>query len=187
MGAAEPRATLSSKPRYFPTPHPARPSGPESTLDLHSPLSLCLCTGFGDPSPAARWAAVLQANGRPFSTGTWGSPYRPPLPSINADTWKTCLCVCIPGATVQGCGQGPDARPRRALLGVLTPGHAGTPSSCCCQPCCLLPWSGRGALRGALLDSPLSSSADVQPSSLVLEQVSRNRGPQGESLSWFRF
>ncbi|XP_070632010.1 cysteine-rich protein 1 isoform X1 [Bos indicus] len=115
--------------------------------------------GFGDPSPAARWAAVLQADGRPFSTGTWGSPYRPPLPSINADTWKTCLCVCIPGATVQGCGQGPDARPRWHSLFLLLPAllpaalvgqgcsagsPAGQPLVQLCRCAALLPGSGTG-------------------------------------------
>ena len=61
---------------------------------------------------------------------------------------------------MQGCGWGPDAR---------------------------LCWHSLFLLLPALLDNPLSSSADVQASSLVQEWVSRNRGPQGESLSWFCF
>lgn len=165
---AEPRATLSSKPRYLPTPHPAPPSGPEHvSLAVRSErpgpaltsVLVCLCTGFGDPSPAARWAAALQADGRPFSTGTWGSPLDPH--ALNKGGHLGGLLVY--------------SHPRRNGAGAW-PGSSWGSRGQRAPACCLLPWRGRAALRGAMLSSPLSRCAALLSRSGTGQQEQRAQG-----------
>ena len=129
-------------------------SDPLPAPSSRCPWPCCICC-----PKSACWAAALQADGRPFSTGTWGSPLDPH--ALNKGGHLGGLLVY--------------SHPRRNGAGAW-PGSSWGSRGQRAPACCLLPWRGRAALRGAMLSSPLSRCAALLSRSGTGQQEQRAQG-----------